>query len=214
MDETTKLSDEDLAAIEARVAATTEGPWRVGLTWDKKEETLSVEAGHRDIVLVYSHPGVSPISGGSESEGIGNKYFIAHAREDVPALVAEIRRMRADLVEWEEVLAPLWVERHETEKQQLRDEITSLTASLEVVDRRLTEEGYAPEDQIRSARLHIKAALEGKARPLDYQNDQLRQAQSAITEAHTRFTDSVEGDEGVDDDMDAILTRYINRKGQ
>lgn len=78
------MTPEELAAIKARAEAATPGPWSY-----------------------YA----SPTSGGYKIQGIEkawfyeatastneNADFITHAREDVPALVAEVERLRAALV--------------------------------------------------------------------------------------------------------------------
>lgn len=68
----------DLDAIEARANAATPGPWRVGATYDPE---INVDVTNADGNLV----------------GPKDEDFIAAAREDVPALVAEVRRLRAAL---------------------------------------------------------------------------------------------------------------------
>ena len=60
-----------LDEVDARVAAATEGPW--------------VEAN--GTVMHSTFYGLAPVTGNAE--------FIAHAREDVPTLLAEVRRLRA-----------------------------------------------------------------------------------------------------------------------
>lgn len=69
----------DLDAIEARANAATEGPWTAypdGFVWTKQP------------ILG------DPVSGSVE---LADAQFIAAARQDVPALVAEVRRLRAAL---------------------------------------------------------------------------------------------------------------------
>ena len=83
----------DLEAIKARAAAATEGPWEwddptIGQHWScPKPWTEVVNA---DVACMsYCYGGsVRPI----ESDADGQ--FIAHAREDIPALVAEVERLR------------------------------------------------------------------------------------------------------------------------
>jgi hypothetical protein len=60
------VTDDELDVIGARANAATPGPW----TWPDWDDC-------------------------SEQEADANNEFIAHAREDVPALVAEVRRLRA-----------------------------------------------------------------------------------------------------------------------
>lgn len=70
----------DLDAIEARAAAATPGPWATSSEW-------SVRTGARDDELVAC---VQYKDHGRDAE------FIAAARSDVPALVAELRALRAE----------------------------------------------------------------------------------------------------------------------
>jgi hypothetical protein len=79
----------DLDAIEQRANAATEGPW-------------ASEAHHHRIsgkpVLFEVHP-VAELEGNGDG-GVttaADAEFIAHARTDVPALVARVRELEADL---------------------------------------------------------------------------------------------------------------------
>jgi hypothetical protein len=76
------MPDLDLDAIEARAAAATDGPWLppigsgdVGYVWRSDD-------GHFQVAIACD---------GNEE---ANAVFIAHARTDIPALVAEVRRLR------------------------------------------------------------------------------------------------------------------------
>lgn len=71
----------DLDAIEARANTATPGPWAVS------EDYSDVLAPDGSQLASYWNPT-------SETE---NGEFIAHAREDVPALLAEVRRLRAQV---------------------------------------------------------------------------------------------------------------------
>jgi hypothetical protein len=70
----------DLDAILARAAAATPGPWAVSEDYD---DILDTEGGQLASYWM-------------EADG----QFIAHAREDVEAMAAEIRRLRADLADF------------------------------------------------------------------------------------------------------------------
>ncbi len=92
------MTDLDLDSIKARCEAATPGPWR---WWDASELRSLVfeDDPHLDDL---SAPIVGePIMGGfGEPEwdiSVADAEFIAHAREDVPALVAEVKRLRAAL---------------------------------------------------------------------------------------------------------------------
>jgi len=73
------LTDDDLSEIEARCNAATPGPWEV-----------------RNPGCWPGEIGPTGVSGGSVATASchDNAEFIAHAREDVPALVAEVRALR------------------------------------------------------------------------------------------------------------------------
>ena len=66
----------DLDAIEARAEAATEGPWF---------------NNRNGVVIVESHPLAPTVS---ENSSWGDAEFIAAARADIPALVAELRAAR------------------------------------------------------------------------------------------------------------------------
>jgi hypothetical protein len=94
----TDLTDDQLAAIEARAAKATLGKWRLsehsgGESW---EQDVQVGAGW----FLRLSPGYAfstftePAE--VEAEFAANAAFIAHAREDIPALTAALRRA------WEE----------------------------------------------------------------------------------------------------------------
>ena len=90
------MTDDELAEIEARAEAASSGPWERGGKWAE----TSVYAG--DGVMVagqwdYEEGGIS-----EEADAV----FIAHARTDIPALLAHIRaqaltieRLRAEIAE-------------------------------------------------------------------------------------------------------------------
>lgn len=77
-----------LAAIEARANAATEGPWDVASDADTYLKPTDVvgpgEPGERFIICEYA---------GQDAE------FIAHARADVPALVAALRAVLDEVAE-------------------------------------------------------------------------------------------------------------------
>ncbi len=68
-----------LDAIEARATAATAGPW--------VSDGVEIWLTHGDIVIATLHPDRIP----EDAE------FIGHSRMDVPALAAEVRRLRAEL---------------------------------------------------------------------------------------------------------------------
>lgn len=90
------MTDDDLARIEALCEAATPGPWTV----DKKEDTEPNGWTHRwhwIREVAYDGPSYNyNIDGFARREDAD---FIAESRTAVPALVAEVRRLRAELAE-------------------------------------------------------------------------------------------------------------------
>lgn len=92
------MSPEDLAAIEARVKQATPGPWSRG---DIDQDPLRPN-WRGDLIDGDFETGRWPVCASAHSDeaikawDAGNAQFIAHARQDVPALVAEVRRLRAE----------------------------------------------------------------------------------------------------------------------
>ena len=84
------MSDDELAAIEARANAATLGPWRV---LRQKKKTAINPWWRLCIETPIKHgPGawVARIS----NDLVPDAEFIAAARTDVPALLAEVRRLQ------------------------------------------------------------------------------------------------------------------------
>lgn len=108
------MTDEELNEIEARAQAATEGPW----VPDRYEGDLTARA-IRGCCTKKSPHGPGDFSDRYGNEDCTGQWqteivttdcgvythneadidFIAHARQDVPALVAEVRRLQAALVE-------------------------------------------------------------------------------------------------------------------
>ncbi len=91
-----ELTDSELEAIEARAAAALPGPWRAfieGRNHDSGSDfiqTGGVDDSAPDIYVTLSYHGSEP----EDVPQPADWDFIAHAREDVPRLVAEVRRLR------------------------------------------------------------------------------------------------------------------------
>jgi len=84
------MTDDELAAIEARCEKATAGPWE--------------DAGHTVIQSVNPWDDVIPsevscgawcLGGTPKPVRESDRAFIAHARQDIPALLAEVRRLKA-----------------------------------------------------------------------------------------------------------------------
>lgn len=90
------MTEEQLAAIEARANAATPGPWTIDRYAGRSpEEFTGINAGGDYQAICTTD---SNINGPS----LPDAEFICGAREDVPVLVAEVRRLRKTLsdVEW------------------------------------------------------------------------------------------------------------------
>lgn len=85
-----RLTAADLAAMEARAQAAPAGPWWFYADRDSELYPIMAQCGQEDVVIgqVYM-----------EDRNLDRKtaQFIAHAREDVPCLLAEVRRLRNEL---------------------------------------------------------------------------------------------------------------------
>lgn len=91
-----ELSDQELTIIEARAAAATHGPWksfvegRDHTSGDDFIRTGGLDDACPDLYLRHD----SPDTTGVVVAPVEDQDFIAHARQDVPRLVAEVRRLR------------------------------------------------------------------------------------------------------------------------
>jgi hypothetical protein len=98
---TDRLTDQQLDDIEARTAAATAGPWCTD-SWEIYQGTEYV-------------PGISEWIGetcrGATSldQDRADAAFVAHARTDVPALLAEVRQLRTRVAELEEERRLEWL---------------------------------------------------------------------------------------------------------
>jgi hypothetical protein len=93
------LTNGELAVIEGRAALATPGPWKAFIEGrDHTSGSDFIRTGGLDDAcpdLYLTHD--SPDSTGVVVAPQEDHDFIAHARQDVPRLVAEIRRLRAPL---------------------------------------------------------------------------------------------------------------------
>lgn len=78
------MTDEELATIEGRANAATPGPWNCRGSYSRRS-TIFITAGP-------SEPNGEEIP--ATADKMDDADFIAHARQDVPALIAEVRRLR------------------------------------------------------------------------------------------------------------------------
>lgn len=86
------MDEERLAEIEARANAATPGPWEAG------ESAFDSSTGGGSCLGVFAPTKYSPRALlANEVFDEADAAFIAHARADVPDLVAEMRRLRDTL---------------------------------------------------------------------------------------------------------------------
>jgi uncharacterized small protein (DUF1192 family) len=121
------MTDEELQVIRARYEAATPGPWRVEHGRYSGADWLigSLGTGYFDNGMHFVHITTNRVRA---SELYGNASvdaeFIAHAREDIPALLAEVERLRAELAKGGEI----WLS---SENAKLRAEVERLRAEAD-----------------------------------------------------------------------------------
>ena len=88
------MNDEQLQAIKERAEAATPGPWDVG------RYATDMSGLHHNVTVWFTEDddAFDICDLGEEKFSLDNATFIASARADVPALVAEVERLRAELV--------------------------------------------------------------------------------------------------------------------
>lgn len=79
-----QLTNEELAQIRERVEKATKGPWETSTSGD------GIKAGKYHIGVI-SKPHYFPYGLGTKEDAT----FIAHAREDIPKLLAEVERLKS-----------------------------------------------------------------------------------------------------------------------
>ena len=130
----------DLDAIEARVNAATPGPWITGVRWEDPCDVYWVPINRpgsdpdnphqpdRIALIRYETCGFQY----PHYEALSDAAFIAHARTDVPALVAEVRRLRAEREHME--LNPTgtvdWLKNRVNELTAERDQLTAYNRAV------------------------------------------------------------------------------------
>jgi len=89
------MTDEQLAEIEARAAKATPGPWHHDDLQTVQGGTIAQQHLAVNVVDPRDEYGISP-------QGHCDADFIAHARQDIPALIAEVRSMRRAIASWKQ----------------------------------------------------------------------------------------------------------------
>lgn len=116
------MSEQQLAEIRSREAATTKGPWgtyddgtgRIDIAADLEETghgyTCRRGIAQTDDDPIDNDPAHMDWDEDTDlAQSEADAQFIAHARTDVPALLAEIDRLRAELTEQQRYAAELEV---------------------------------------------------------------------------------------------------------
>ncbi len=97
------MTDEQLREIEKRAEAATPGPWCYELVGVKHSDWvvgIAINDDGKPLAGELIDEGEFVVEnvcwrfGLAETEDGNNAAFIAHAREDIPALIAEVRRLR------------------------------------------------------------------------------------------------------------------------
>lgn len=95
------LTPDQLAEIEQRAAAAADGPWSVyheaptpPNRWNHNRSVWAEKVGE------YSVCDLDGTNSEADSE------FIAHAREDIPALLATVRELQARIAQLEQIIEP------------------------------------------------------------------------------------------------------------
>lgn len=87
------VTDEELAEIEARLTAASPGPWTSfveGRDHQSGDDFIRISESDAEDDMYVSRFGAS----GTRPASAADQDFIAHARQDIPALIAEVRRLR------------------------------------------------------------------------------------------------------------------------
>jgi hypothetical protein len=92
------MTEEQLAAIEARVNAATSGPWVMRVQQDSRIPQVGVVAEHTNEDIAYNIFRAEHLC-----QGQHNMAFISYARTDIPELIAEVRRLQNIIKESEDI---------------------------------------------------------------------------------------------------------------
>ncbi len=97
------MTDDELDKLDALAQAATRGPWRVWMSMDNTIDVCAdLEALVPPLLGMYGRGGTRPTDGERRDAD-----FIAASREAVPALVAEVRRLRRQVDEMARGVTPI-----------------------------------------------------------------------------------------------------------
>lgn len=109
------LSAATLTAIEARVNAATPGEWVAVDTGRKNGSHWYVVSSGEAIASIHANDGSDEVQREPDAE------FIAHARTDIPLLLAEVRRLQGMIDGWK-IVSKARAEKSTDEKADAWDE--------------------------------------------------------------------------------------------
>ena len=139
------MTEDELKAIEARANAATPGPWTIekprvdGEGWATGVVIAATFAG-QGIFSKSGRPARVKPTGRVYREARGGQYpandqtFIAHSREDIPSLLAEVRRMQAFVQRMQWLATDL---RHSQAEDMSKPQRAALVFAAELIEREL-----------------------------------------------------------------------------
>jgi hypothetical protein len=89
------MTEQELLTIEERASKASPGPWTHGLEMEPPDPGIEA-AGGGCVAFVQVHGNINTVVRTGEEFSHDDARFIAHAREDIPALIAEIRRLKRE----------------------------------------------------------------------------------------------------------------------
>ncbi|MFE1205681.1 hypothetical protein ACFW5V_28755 [Streptomyces sp. NPDC058762] len=121
------LTEQQLAAIQARADAATPGPWG---TYRGLNARYTVQARPRTTRNGMENDGdiATLPTDRTDADSYANARFLAHAREDVPALLAEIQRLTTERDAFADRVAELERPATEAHRNEIRSSFTGLIA--------------------------------------------------------------------------------------
>ncbi len=146
------MNEQELAQIEERAAKATPGPWEMEIDWRYEYySTFSWACGPE-----------TTAQDDDENQASSDADFIAHAREDIPALIAEVRRLTAENARLTDALAL-----YQANERKAIEALEEITVDILGMSGSATQpKDNAGKDALRAyyAKIHIaKEALNGKA---------------------------------------------------
>lgn len=167
------LTAAQIAEIEARVSATTPGEWVVGDHTPERhhegpETVLLVLPPER--ALFGTHMVLARLNN-CKGTGAADAAFIAHARADIPALLATLRAQAARVaaLEQEVTVQAAALAEQDAENAQLRAVLENYTERLAAARRDLAQGDVTRDEAIEEARA-ARAAAERQGRVMDAVN--------------------------------------------